>query len=45
MLFFHLKLVHGVKRWTVEKKELRGKFSGLGRKMDQEVEVCFPVSF
>ena len=45
MLFFHLKLVHGVRRWTAEARVQRGEFNVVQRKqegkLEQEVEVCF----
>jgi hypothetical protein len=45
MLFFRLNLVHGVRRWTVEREVQRGKFDVQREveKLDQEVEVCFKV--
>ena len=47
MLFLHLNLVHGVRRWTAASKVQRGKFDLVQReveeKLEQEVEVCFQV--
>ena len=43
MLFFHLKLVHGIRRWTAEPRVQRGEFTVAQRKqekLEQEVEVC-----
>ena len=44
MLFFHLKLVHGVRRWTAEARVQSGEFNVVQmkqeEKLEQEVEVC-----